>query len=174
MAKHNEGKDTMLTLSLSTFAQLTPVQRSVSDHFQKGGSAGTVMGVLLVLGLVVWLAFYLTGRRQRSQSMDRESNHTRLFEELLNALELSATHRHQLELMAGDLDLEHPAVMLLSPTIFDRLVTQWRRTIGRSGPDAPTRPGPSLTSEIRGRLFPNTLAGFVDSRHWVGLDHDAD
>ena len=156
MAKHNEGKDTMLTLSLSTFAQLTPVQRSVSDHFQKGGSAGTVMGVLLVLGLVVWLAFYLTGRRQRSQSMDRESNHTRL------------------ELMAGDLDLEHPAVMLLSPTIFDRLVTQWRRTIGRSGPDAPTRPGPSLTSEIRGRLFPNTLAGFVDSRHWVGLDHDAD
>lgn len=133
-----------------------------------------VIGVLLVLALVVWLAFYLTRRQQRSRSMDRESNHTRLFKELLDALELSATHRHQLELMAGDLDLEHPAVILLSPTIFDRLVTQWEQTASRSEPVAPTRSGPSLTSEIRGRLFPHALAGFVDSRHWVRLDYDAE
>ena len=129
--------------------------RAVREQFQTGEPIlGTVLA-LLGLGAIVALAYALTvfqrRRAERAVSFDDPQG---LFGDVLEKLELPPTERRTLGDVVRDLRLDHPAVILLSETLFDRQVSKWleRRNLspgsGGSAQDAET------VAAVRSRLFP--------------------
>ena len=135
---------------------LTPIQRNVKAYFQEGGSGWTVLGVVIVVTLVVLLAWWLTRRRDRSVAKARSYHDPmQLYEDLLDRLELPSTHRRVLEVLAGTTRLEHPTVVLLSPTSFDRAIARWREAARRE-PRGVAPVDPQVVQQVRSFLFPET------------------
>ena len=126
---------------------LTETQRAVRGHFQEGGSVAA--GLLIVLGVLamVLLVHALTQQLRKKTQVIRFDDPNRLFRGLLQKLILSVSQRRLLDTIAGDLHLEHPAAMLMSPLLFDRYVTRWRSVAGRATRD------PELVGQTRAALF---------------------
>ncbi len=155
----------MITLLLPE-PQLTETQRAVRDQFLKGGSLTAVLFVMVVLAAVVLVVYYLTVR-QRSTVVDaRRALPTQLFTDLLANLDLAVPQRHLLEAVATSLHLKDPAVILLSPVVFDRHVEEWQASDSSAGrelhrdaePTQPAGPGTAVQSDLivetRAVLFP--------------------
>jgi hypothetical protein len=134
---------------------LTGPQRAVRNHFQEGGSIGLVLLVMAAVAGVVLIAYWLTRRQQRSaQKHARINDPQRLFGDLLQGLALTASQRRLLATVVRELGLKHPSVILLSPTLFERHIDQWR-ALGRStGSDVESHAGEDLVAQTRDVLFP--------------------
>ena len=106
---------------LSQLDKLTAVQRATRDHFQEGGSVTAVLVVLVLLTGVILLTYNLA-RRQRgfSRAAAAKGDPHRLFRNVLDQLELTTPQYQWLQAVVKELKLEHPAVILLSPALFDR------------------------------------------------------
>ena len=138
---------------------LTEIQRAVSEHFREGGSVVSVLLVLTCTAAIVVLAYGVTRRQQQRATRAGRGDPRKLYQQLLQKLDLTNAGRRLLRAVAKDLQLKHATALLLSPTLFDRNVEQWqaqRRRIGR--PLAEAGP-PELVAEVRGVLFPGTGPG---------------
>lgn len=155
----------MITLLLPE-PQLTETQRAVRDWFQEGGSVTAVLLVMAVLAAVLLVVYFLTAR-QRSTVVDaRRALPTQLFTDLLAKLDLTARQRHLVVAAATALRLENPAVILLSPAVFDRHVEEWQASSSSPAgelrhdaePIQPAGPGSAVQSDLivetRAVLFP--------------------
>ena len=134
---------------------LTEAQRAVRDHFQGGGSIGSVLLVVVVVAGIVLVACcvaWIQRRRTRKHAPIRDPK--RLLGDLLEGLSLTASQRRLLERVAKDLRLENPAVLLLSPTLFDRHMDRWRALNRPSHRDAGRRGEDQTVTRTREVLFP--------------------
>ena len=144
-----------MTVLLAMPAQLTEVQRAVRDRFQEGGSFTAVMLVLLGVTGVVLAVYYLTLRQRRVKDNTRRASPERLFRDLMGKLDLTSPQRQYLDTMARDLRIKHPAVILLSPELFDRYLGEWQAWQHRTADDKDEQMNPRTAARIRTALFPN-------------------
>ena len=144
-----------MTAVLVQVHKLTPVQQAVREQFQEGGSTGVALLMIVGILALALIAYWLTRRVNRDQDeRARVDDPSRLFRDLLDKLDLPLPQRRILDAVVKDLRLQHPAKILLSPTLFDRCVDQWGAARGRAevevGQGSPER----LISQIRTALFP--------------------
>ena len=160
----------MTAMLSSSLAQLTDIQQAVSDQFQKGGSFTAVLLVLSVLAATLFIAYYLAKRQRKTAVGARHTNHRQLFSELVDKLDLTSPQLDLLEAAAVSLRLSMPAVILISPALFDSYLEKWQsQQTGMSGGNRvaasssdgslqTTTPGYDLESDIvaetRAVLFP--------------------
>ena len=140
---------------LAVPAQLTEIQRSVRDQFQEGGSFLTVMLVLLAIAGVVLAAYCLGLRQRRAGENAQRASPQQLFRDLMDKLDLTLPQRRLLHTIARDLRIKHPAVILLSPDLFDRYVGEWHVRQSRTIVDEGEQMNPRMAAQIRAVLFPN-------------------
>ena len=133
---------------------LTEIQRSVAEHFREGGSFLSVMFVLAGTAAMVVLAYGLTRRQQQRATQGSRGDPRQLYQHLLDKLDLTAAGRRLLRAIASDLRLKHPTALLLSPTLFDRHVEQWRGRRRRIGRALAETGQPKVVADVRGILFP--------------------
>jgi hypothetical protein len=133
---------------------LSETLRAVRDRFQEGGSPAAVLLVLLILAAVVFAAYLLTMRQRRAQAPATPTDPRKLYRELLDKLNITPPQRRLLD-AAVEMDrLRQPAVVLLSPVLFDRYVAG-SQAPARHGANAGNQPGRSeLVAETRAVLFP--------------------
>ncbi len=144
---------------------LTEIQQAVRDHFQRGGSFRAVLLVLIAIIAAIVIGRELTRRLRRQKLTAPTSHPRRLFRDMQRKLELTAQQRSILDTVAKDLKMEHPSVMLLSPSLFDRCFQLWlihrRRTRPRlDGTEDTEKPhkGRSelhVAGHLRAVLFPD-------------------
>jgi len=115
------------TLAQLQLNDLTEVQRATREHFQKGGSVVSVLLVMLGLALGVILTYWLSRQQQKVARNFRRNDPQKLFQDLMAKVELSEPQRRVLWSVANDLRLDHPAVLLISRTLFDRHVRTWKQ-----------------------------------------------
>jgi len=134
---------------------LTAAQRSVRERFQEGGSGEETLLVLLILAAAVSFAFFLNRVLQRKRTRRRRAlSPQQLFENLLGKLNLTEAQRKLLSATARDLGLKDPAMILLSPTLFDRHAQQWQNRRGPSGGRTQERHHQEIIAQARRSLFP--------------------
>lgn len=144
----------MMVLSVMP-AQLTEIQRSVREQFQEGGSFLTAMLVLLGITGVVLAAYCLTLRQRRAGEHAQRASPERLFRDLMDKLDLTSPQRQLLDTMARDLRIKQPAVILLSPDLFDRYLGEWHVRQHPMTIDGDEQVNPRMAAQIRAALFPN-------------------
>lgn len=112
----------MTVAVLLQIERLSETQRAVRGHFEEGGSITTV--VLLMLGLVaiVFLTYLISARQQRSGAMVAPADPWSLFHDLVDKTNLTTQQRRFLEDIVSKAGLSQPAVILLSPLLFDQYV----------------------------------------------------
>ena len=133
---------------------LTEAQRAVREHFVQGGSAGTVLLITIGLCGAVWLAYFLSTRTHQAGAGDFCADAHKLFRDLMRRLNLAAPQRSWLRRVANDLQLDHPAVILLSRDIFDECVGRWREKNAEASPASSTHGRSPVAVGIRETLFP--------------------
>lgn len=134
---------------------LSEVHKAMREQFQRGESILGTLLALLGLASLVALAYALTElQRRRAERLVTCDDPQRLFDDVLDKLELSPAERRTLGTVARDLRLDHPTVILLSETLFDRQVSKWleRRNLSR-GSGGSARDAETI-SAARTRLFP--------------------
>ncbi|MFQ5463761.1 MAG: hypothetical protein ACE5E5_14185 [Phycisphaerae bacterium] len=115
------------TLALMQLEDLTEIQRATREHFQKGGSIVSVLSVIGGLVLGVGLAYWLSQQQQKVARNARRNDPQKLFQDLMAKVELSEPQRRVLGSVAHDLNLDQPAVLLISRALFDRHVHAWKQ-----------------------------------------------
>ncbi len=138
-------------------------QQAVKNQFQKGGSITVAFMVLLaiiVAVLVVGWISRLQGRlRDTSNVVVGNSNPQRLYTHLLCNLGLTVPQRQFLEKVARDLEIPHPASLLISSVLFDQTVERWMGA-PKSQAAGERASAVQLAAKARSRLFPEG-AGMV-------------
>lgn len=136
---------------------LTPVQRSVRDHFQTGGAVGAALLAMVLLVCVVWLTYRLSERLRRARQRCIHPDDPRtLFHDLLGKLDLTGKQRRFLRGVADVSSLKHPATLLLSEIVYDRCVEQSSSRSARVDQEAKT-----MAVRMRGVLFPGVREGLA-------------
>lgn len=120
--------------------ELSETLRAVRDRFEEGGSLAAVLLVLLILAAVVFAAYLLTLRQRRVQAPSTPADPRRLYRDLLDKLSITPPQRRLLDTAVEMESLKQPAVVLLSPALFDRYV---------AAPHAPARHGADVGSQER-------------------------
>lgn len=143
---------------LAQFDRLTEFQRAVRDHFREGGSVTSLLLVLLGIVGVVVLVRILSPRSSRTEEPERLDEPREVFLALLNELELMPRQRRLLNRVATELELEHPAVLVLCPALFDRHLAAWQKRAALNGEVVGDLADPELVRKLRKRLFPDVLA----------------
>jgi hypothetical protein len=144
----------METKAQSELAQLTETLQGVRDHFEQGGSVSVLLLVLAGLAAAVCLAVCLTRRQRQGDGNVETADSNRLFSDLLDKLDLTAEQRHMLGTAVTDLGLGQPAVILLSPVLFDSHLDRWLgRESGAGNADRASRE--RVLREARKVLFPS-------------------
>ncbi len=144
----------MIGESLSILGQLNETQRAISEHFTKGGSWVGILIIAILLTGMVALAYYLSTRSGRSEAAAQHADPEKLFIDLLRKLELTPDQQQRFAMLAGDLSMEHPAVMLLDGRILDRTVQRWREAHPPN--EADDREMTEFVEQVKPRLFPHT------------------
>jgi hypothetical protein len=99
--------------------------RRLQEGFRQESSLGPVLWSCVGI-VVATIIVLLIARVQRRKSGDFVPNDPkRLFQSLMDRLELSEGNRSLLESMAREMRLKHPAVLLLAPAVFDRAAQLW-------------------------------------------------
>ncbi len=112
---------------------LSPTQQAVRDSFQEGGSITQALLVLLAMIFAVLLLYLLTLWSRWAGQRRPARNPRQLFADVLSRLGLPPQQRDLLAKVASELNLKDPTVILVSPTLFDRHLEQWRAKQRRSG-----------------------------------------
>jgi hypothetical protein len=135
--------------------------RAIRDQLQKGSSPAAVIAVFAGILALVALSYLLTrlqrGRRQRAVV----DNPKKLYRGLLERLDLTDRQQLFMRRLAGKLRLRHPAVVLISPAVFDHCVQQWQSTTGAAESSREIDQG--MVSAIRRKLFPEAPSAGPDS-----------
>lgn len=113
----------MNALSPAQAEQLTVFQQAVRERFQEGGSILSVIAVVSVIALVLCAAYLLSRRIEQRGAPEANASPRRLFKLLLTRLRLGRQERRILLSAARSARLQHPTVLLLSRSMFDRYVT---------------------------------------------------
>lgn len=131
---------------------LSETLRAVRGRFQEGGSIAVVLLLVATFILIFWIANLIAQRQRRARATTLPADPGRLFADLMSRLGLTPQQCKALEHIAGDLRLANPAVILLSPTLFDRGLERWQAARSSDPPESadPT----ALMTEIRATLFP--------------------
>lgn len=129
---------------------LTPAQRSVRDHFEKGGAIGSFVLAIVMLVGVVWLTGRLSEflRRARQRSIQPDDP-KRLFRDVLAKLKLTRGQRRFLRVLAKHHALSHPTVLLLSESFYDRCVEK-----SSASSRCRAAGGTPVAGKVRDVLFP--------------------
>jgi len=125
--------------------ELTEIQKSVADHFQKGGGILSMMLVMLGIAGIVALVAWLSRRQEKIHSPTTTSNPQKLFHGLLAKLDLTVQQRSLLKSVARDLRMPQPAALLISKELFSKSVKEWN---DRTRASADRKAGPKLSSEL--------------------------
>lgn len=131
-------------------AQLNAAQRSVQEHFQRGGSTWTVLILLGILAGVILTAYLLTRRQERRSGTTITNDPMGLYRDLLAELDLTKPQCRLLEHAAKEAGLTHPTVILLSPRIFSRHVEAQSAGNNRTTTPADQR----FIAQLKETLFP--------------------
>lgn len=143
-----------MNFELSILAQLDDVLFGIRERFQKGGSwFGLVLAALAIVGVFV-VAHALTKRQQRAQLNPRAFDPESVFLQLLEKLPLTDRQRKTLVSFAADLEMEQPAVLLLSPHMLNRCAQRWRERHPLS--EANDRSLAEFLAVVSPILFPST------------------
>ena len=102
--------------------RLTETQRAVRGHFEEGGSIAMVLQVLLALAAIVLLAYLIAAWQERSRAVVEPADPWNLFHDLVDKTNLTTQQGRFLEDVVGSAGLSQPAVILLSPSLFDQYV----------------------------------------------------
>lgn len=139
----------------NTVLALTPVQRSVRDHFQTGGGIGAFVLAIVMLVGVVWLTGRLSEflRRARQRSIQPDDPR-RLFHDVLAKLKLTRGQRRFLRVLAKHHALAHPTTLLLSESFYDRCVEK-----SSPSPEYRATGDTSIAAQVRDVLFPRGPVG---------------
>lgn len=136
---------------------LTPAQRSVRDHFERGGAIGQFVLAIVMLFGVVWLTGRLSEflRRARQRSIQPDDP-KRLFRDVLAKLRLTRGQRRFLRVLAKHHALAHPTALLLSESFYDRCVEKSAASSRcHASGDTP------IAVQVRNVLFPTDSVGRV-------------
>jgi len=86
--------------------------------------AGTILALFVLLVLI-------SPRASREVTVHSPVNHPqKLFDEILQSLELASEEKHLLREMVEGARLQHPAMSLLSPRLLDSARAAWRKERG--------------------------------------------
>ncbi len=130
---------------------------AMRKQFSQGGSVGKALLALAALASLLVFAHFLN-RVERKVTVPAEPNDPqKLFRDLLPKLSLTLAQRQTLDTIVKDLKLRQPAVMLISETLFDNYLAQWRAQTG-----APDPQHEEQLRRLKPRLFP-TGVGWVAS-----------
>ena len=144
----------MTAFLMARAGKLTEIQQAVRGYIREGGSLAFVLLVLLGLIGGVLLVHYLTLRQNKSERRTHHPDPQMLFRDLQGKLALTPSQRQLLDRVARDLNLENPAVLLLSSALFDRHVNAWQSRRGRAGIGKPESPQLPDAAGLRKKLFP--------------------
>lgn len=140
--------------SMTEPPRLTEVQRSVSDWFQGGGSVSSAFLVIAAMAGALLIAWALSQRARRRDNRTTINDPGVLFDDLVGRLPLTPQQRHWIAAMVRELRLQQPAVVLLSPALFDRYHHEWTAGPTRSSTRA-RKPHASVSvKDVRAVLFP--------------------
>ncbi len=133
-------------------------QRAVQSQFQKGGSWISALLVILAIAAFVILVSWLTRIQRKFQRKvghgPQRSDSQRIFTHLVCNLGLNVPQRQLLESVARDLRLPHPTVLLISETLFDRMVDEWSRRAVHESRKSSDPNTIQLVARTKSRLFP--------------------
>lgn len=135
---------------LAAFTPLTDRMQAIRDHFTASGRWAATGAVLLVLAGCL-LALALVHHLRTAAERREPDNPVRLFRTLLRSLGLTSRQCRILKAMAGDLKLQHPTVILLSPRLFAEQATAWRKMRGGQTPTGDLE-------AIQRQVFPDAAA----------------
>jgi len=130
--------------------QLTPAQRGVMEHFQKGGAVSTVLLIVFIAAAAIVVTYLLTRVRESLARSRDVHDPARLYRDLVAALPLEEDDRVLLRSMVTGFSDPNPAVILISPKAFDRAVRSAARRTGRANAGA----SDERVARVRGVLFP--------------------
>ena len=116
-------------------------------QFNRPGSGAEFALALLALGSLVALILLLYSFQKRRALADID-HPGKLYRRLLQRLNLSVPQRDLLRRMSADLQLAHPAVLLLGQRIFGEHTSRWLETGRRVRSDDAAR-----VEELAKRLF---------------------
>jgi len=147
---------TLLAEAVGPRGRLQAMQR----HMQTRDSDPTLWwGLLLVLGtgILLFLALYWIQRLQLRSGTSHNRNAGRLFQEVMQKLQLPLADRILLRRIARGLSLENPASILVSPSTLRQAAHQWAgQESGGVGRQEELR----RLVEISRRIFGRTFAPF--------------
>ncbi|HUU85737.1 MAG TPA: hypothetical protein VM243_19755 [Phycisphaerae bacterium] len=132
-----------LLLQTSSSERLEALRR----QFSGGGNWSESFLTLLAFAALFALLLMIHRLQQRRQRRDI-NDPWKLYRQLLKHLGLSAPQREVLRRIAADLRLQHPSVLLLGRTIFNRHATRWQERARHVRRDDLRR-----IEEIVGKLF---------------------
>ncbi len=131
---------------------LTEVQEAVRETLSAGGSKILFVAVLGLLAGLVLLTHWLTKKTNRDY-VEVASDRGGLFTELLGKLELAKEQRLLLEVTAKRVGLIHPAVLLLSPVLFDQSIERCRKKLSSTKWRRPPEDFDAVACATRNALF---------------------
>ncbi|MEK6675530.1 MAG: hypothetical protein AABZ47_07740 [Planctomycetota bacterium] len=111
----------------STPAEFSEKLRQLGEPIRRDGSFTGVLLILLGVAAVVVFANYMGKLQELLRKPIAPSDPERLYFGLLKRLPLNRTQRNGLIGLARELRLEHPTILLISESLFDRYLEQWRR-----------------------------------------------
>lgn len=132
--------------------RLNETQRAVRDHFRDGDSIAMVLQVLLGLAAIVLLTYLISARQKRSSAIVGPANPWNLFHDLVDNTNLTTQQRRYIEDVVSKLGLSQPAVILLSPSLFDQYVR--RASAGDRESTSKREETRDIVSATRKALFP--------------------
>jgi len=133
-------------MTIEPLVQTDPFEvwkRVVQEEFQKAPSFTRSAIWIGAFVAVIALAYWYDRRRKVAVSGHEKRDPTGLFHNFQEILKLPKEMKHLLDVAAKDGNLKNPAVLFLSPFLFDRYVTQQQSQEG----------SPNL-NRLRQRLFP--------------------
>jgi hypothetical protein len=103
------------------------------DRFQEGGSYTSFFLAFGVIGGILLAAYVLTEWQRRAASKGAEYDNPRaLLRGMSTELGVGSDDRRWIETVAKHGRVEHPAVLMISESLFDSCVELWRENSGAS------------------------------------------
>ena len=119
-----------------------------------GDSLRDFLLILLTAGLVVLMVYLIRRAQQRKERFEQQGDPKKLFREVLDKLPLAAEQRQFLDALAVHTAVEHPTVLLLSASLFERESQRWLRSLQRQSGDSIDATDVRRIATTRAVLFP--------------------
>lgn len=139
---------------LSQLTDLSEVQKAVRKHFNEEETPLSVLLILLAMVGIVLLTYLLSKYAGNLHLPEKRNRVQPFYQQMLKKLGVTTPQRRWLERLAVDLQLKQPTMILLSPTLFDRHVCEWKRKGFRHKNKLTPSDQAAFIHRIRNYLFP--------------------